>query len=500
MKPPLQLEPAQVASRESDANSCADGHQRARFVRAEVNLLRLPLFALQTRGLRQLDGFECRGTISRNGQSHEYFWRVTRHATRSFPGPLARTAHLGLLSILREDKTPVENPVTWSWRDLCRRIGVTCSGRTVSRLKEAIRATAGVLIESRHCIYSKTEDDFLELAEDDRRLYTRVHFHTRKNAQRGYSDRNSVWLARWYLDNLNRFYTAPLDHELWRYLNRKSPIASRVYEYVIPNMYRPGPCLRINYPLFAQSLPVRTERYYCDARKQIGPALELLAETDVLAKATWAKKETSVAQISLYRGNRLASALDPGAPGVQTSGEPSEELLEVRPLHDRKPPEARLVVEFHRHRWGRGLYRPSPKEVAFARQLIRQFGENKARALIPFLADQLKARWPDAKTFVGAERYVPEASDDYDRKRERAARRRQRRLDEDRQEQERQQQQASRRTFEAKWQAAWNALPPEKQQAIRTKLAAENPALRKMPSVWHSKCLQHLARQADQDD
>ena len=45
-------------------------------------------------------------------------------------------------------------------------------------------------------------------------------------------DSNGVWLSSWYLDNLNALYSAPLDHALWRAPNEKSPIASRLYEFL----------------------------------------------------------------------------------------------------------------------------------------------------------------------------------------------------------------------------------------------------------------------------
>ncbi len=475
----------------------ANEDAKPRFVSAEVNLLRLPLFALQTKGLRQLDGFECRGTITRNKQSHQYTWRVTRHATRPFPGPLARAAHLGLLSILRDQSTPLQNPVSWSWRDLCRRIDISCSGRTVSHLKEAIRATAGVIIESSQCIYSKQNHDFIELAEEDRRLYVRVRFYSKRHPTGASSDHNSVWLAQWYLDNLNALYTAPLDHELWRYLDRRSPIASRMYEYLLPNMYRPGPYLRINYPLLAQSLPVRIERYYSDARKQIGPALELLSETDVLDKATWARTKPNVAQIRLYRGARLASAVDRAPKTLPSSAQPVAELSRLRTLRHPKAPEAELVADFYRRRWGRGLYRPSTKELARARQLIDDFGPTKAVALVPLLADRLKNKWPDAKTFMAVDRYVSEVSDEYERDRQRDTRRRKERLREHKRQRQLDQKQANRRHFQATWQAEWDQLPANDQQAIRTELLDNNPSLSKMPSVLQLKCLEELARRTD---
>ncbi|MEJ7639701.1 MAG: hypothetical protein WKF75_17445 [Singulisphaera sp.] len=102
-----------------------------RFVKAEANLLRLPLFALHTKGLRSIDGIECRGKVNRDGVTHEFVFRATRNTATSYPGPLARTAHLAFLSLMTERGFPLQNPITWTWRDLCRRMGVSCSGRTV---------------------------------------------------------------------------------------------------------------------------------------------------------------------------------------------------------------------------------------------------------------------------------------------------------------------------------------------------------------------------------
>src|SRR3954464_9497154 len=90
-----------------------------RFIKAEANLLRLPLFALQTKGLRSLDGIECRGTISRGGETHQFVLRASRSTSTLYPGPLSRAAHLAFLSLATERGLPLENPITWTWRDLC---------------------------------------------------------------------------------------------------------------------------------------------------------------------------------------------------------------------------------------------------------------------------------------------------------------------------------------------------------------------------------------------
>src|SRR5438067_10345242 len=93
-------------------------------VRAEANLLRFPLFALSTKGLKTLDGIECRGTVRRGGTAHAFSLRVSRNTASLYPGPLARRVHFALLGIATERGLPLTNPVTWTWRDLCRRLGI----------------------------------------------------------------------------------------------------------------------------------------------------------------------------------------------------------------------------------------------------------------------------------------------------------------------------------------------------------------------------------------
>src|SRR5438445_5951803 len=80
-------------------------------VKAEANLLRFPLFALSTKGLKTLDGIECRGTVRRGGTAHTFSLRVSRNTASLYPGPLARRVHFALLGIATERGLPLTNPV-----------------------------------------------------------------------------------------------------------------------------------------------------------------------------------------------------------------------------------------------------------------------------------------------------------------------------------------------------------------------------------------------------
>src|SRR3977135_109900 len=66
-------------------------------VRVEATFLRLPLFTLDNKHMRTMDGLRCEGTFRRGGQSYAFHYLVTRNARTLYPGPLARSAHLAIL-------------------------------------------------------------------------------------------------------------------------------------------------------------------------------------------------------------------------------------------------------------------------------------------------------------------------------------------------------------------------------------------------------------------
>ncbi len=72
---------------------------------------------------------------------------------------------------------------------------------------------------------------------------------------------------------------------MWQSLDQRSPIASRLYEFLFLNFHSNSPLLRINYRNLAQLLPVKAETYLADARKQLEPALQLLQTAEILGSA-----------------------------------------------------------------------------------------------------------------------------------------------------------------------------------------------------------------------
>lgn len=462
-----------------------------RFVRTEANLLRLPLFALDTKRLKTLDGIECKGRVKRDGQTHQFVFRATRNTATLYPGPLARSTHLAFLSFLTERGYPQENPLTWTWRDLCRRLGIVYGGKMVEHLKDAITATAGLLIRSEHALYSKPDGQPIRTFQDALHLYDRVVFVGGELPNGSQAGTNYLWLSEWYLKNLNALFTAPLDYELWRFLEERSPIASRLYEFLFLNFYSGMPLMRINYETLAQFLPVRPERFLSDAKRQMDSAFALLAETGVLAEACWEEGKNTLSQLRLYRGPVLQEATHPV---LRDSGDLLDDMAEtfkVQEIRNLKTPESHLVTQFY-HLWtGTKTYRPTQKELAQATEVIAQHGKSKTIALLPRVVERLRIQWPDAKSFAAFVRYLPQVAADTDRVEQLQAREHEKmRIEREAELQK----ESARRQLDEKWRPIWGALNTDEQDDIRAAILVKSPLLSKTPTTLTRFCLAELAR------
>lgn len=484
--PPFSGQQASVASDEVEHRK---QKQLPHIIRVEANLLRLPLFALRTKGLRGLDGIICQSNLTRNGEKHEFLFRATRNTASMYPGLLARSAHLALLSILTDQAKPLANPITWSWHDLCRRMDIACSGRSIRKLKAAIKSTAHLSIETQHAIYSKADKAMLCTRNEVLHLYDSVSFANARLPDGTLADRNRVWFSEWYLANLNALFTAPLDYSLWRSLDRKRPIASRLYEFLLLNFYG-TPFLRINYPTLAKFLPIPAEPYISSAHRQLEPAFDLLTEAGIIKRVVWSTSKAGSAQLQIYRGPQLS------APSVSPtlfppSGDDLTADVTVTELRNLRPKEAILVSDFYRLWAGDEEHRATDKELQQARALVAKHGVTRSRDIIAIAVKRLKSSFPDAKVFGAIQHYLSDAEAEVDRKQ----RRLERESDEDKKRQAEIAAEKCRNAMIEAARPAWLNLSEENRSVIRQAVLGRFPHLADMPTRLEMNCLQMFADQ-----
>lgn len=460
-------------------------------MRQEANLLRFPFFALGRKGLRNHKGLLVRGQSKLDDEAYDFEYCITCNSNDLYPGQLARKVHMGLLRLMQSKQAfPLANPIEFTWRELMATIGIEPGGRTVDQLKLAIRSIEGTRIRSKFAL-KNAEGKHLKSRERGYGLYSEyVFFDELLPDNQTVASKNFVWLADWYLANINSLYCSPLDHTLWQQLDDQSPIASRLYEFFTFNFAGSWQNLPIDYDKLAKFLPVAAKRHLSQIEQQFAVALGLLVKSGVLAQAEWGRGKRGQAQLTVRRGPALSRK------GVVTnwaSVTTEIESTEIQELYRQVQPEDELVCQFHALWNRREGCRPTTAERVLAQEILVEYGAERAEALLPRVVEIMRQHFPQAKSFGGTRRYWPDAAQAFQHEQNVTGRRKEEFIQEELDEAKARQTKSDLQ----RWQADWEQLPADQQQAIRASVLANNsPSLRleQFPAILHRFCLKELGR------
>lgn len=261
-------------------------------LRSEVNLLVFPFFVLSRQEVRQRLKLEYRARLEEDGRRWEILWRVTANPEFGFPGPFDRRVHRALEQLITERGFPVENPIPFSFYELCARLDLSDSGRNLRLLREALKRIKATTVESRGAFYSKATEQRIE---DVFSLYDRVIFRGERLPDGRTAESNLLFLGARYLESLNAHYVRPLDFRFYKSL--KSDIAQRLYELLGVKFYylfrreadsaAEGPGIVYRYSTLCRLLPLLPQRYVSKARQVLDPAHRELRRRGYLAEVLW---------------------------------------------------------------------------------------------------------------------------------------------------------------------------------------------------------------------
>jgi hypothetical protein len=359
-------------------------------VRSEVNFLVYPFFCLDNRWHTDRLKIEYYRTLDRGEGREEISWRVLAHQEYGLPGPFDWELHKAIEEIINERGFPVRNPVPFSMRDVCRRMGITYSGRTAEAIKAAFLRITSTMVESKRTFYSKPKKRWIE---DNFHLYERVVYRGEELPEgEVQADTNYLFLGSWYLENLNALYVTLLDTHYRRSL--AEGLARRLYEILGVKFYGlrapEAPSLRYAYSTLCALLPVKRHRYLSDAHRQLDPAHRELVKTGFLERVEWHTAAGAPLEWHLH--------YFPGRRARQPAVAPAPEAGEEEPLDPQEAGGAAsaslasgaraLVCHFHQGLQGTPPGRPSAKELQQAEALLRAQGEARARAIITYALQQ----------------------------------------------------------------------------------------------------------------
>jgi hypothetical protein len=334
-----------------------------RYTAAELNLSRLPFFASYTKDLKSRDGITYTDTVTHDGQEIETVWEVTGNTKYGYPGPFAESVHAALLDIITERGLPFENPVVFSFYEVCQRLDIPPSGKNMQNIRDAILSIrlAGIVIENS---FVTSDGRRISYTPDPKFLYKRVALYGDDDPDTDETmEVSAVWLSDFYLQSLNNGNVRPINFEYFKHLHGRSYAATKIYQYLgycFSGTFRHGnDYAKVDYDDLTTIADVKRRQYLSQAKQKLNNAHQALLDTDFVDHIEWEKqkrrKEPNKFVIYYYPGRRAREEYQNGQLqldqqfelpllGQQDSEDGDEPLKETIP--EDSPDEAKTTKVF----------------------------------------------------------------------------------------------------------------------------------------------------------
>ena len=281
-------------------------------IKTDVNLSRLPLFAVTRQGLKTKLEREWAFVETRGNERVELIWRVMAIPRYGYPSPFDKKVHRAVEYLLTQNGFPVPEYLEFSFCEIEYILGLPHSGKIYNDIRNALESIATVSIQSEGT-FCYLENGTRQFIYKTFHLYDQVVLAGQRLPCGMIADRNRIDFNKYYLQSLNSGYIKPLDFPYWNSL--RSDIARRLYEYLsfISFATKCGP-FSIEYHKLCNQLPSTPQRYLSLAQRCLKTAHQELIKTGFLKKVVWRKSKTDPKKwILIYHfGMRAKSELKRG--------------------------------------------------------------------------------------------------------------------------------------------------------------------------------------------
>lgn len=368
--------------------------RRRRDGRDELNLADFPISVLRWQQPRRDDG--------RKVDEIEYVIHAPHAPPRKvvlsapsrvgLPTPIDEMILLSILCVAKQSDF-AEPVVHFHPYQLFQILDWFSGGRSYLRLREAIERLQKLSITYERTWYDRTKKELLEQFHTG--IIAEGYVVTPRRGRRKVNEIPGSWIR--FTDS---FYASLKAGNLKRLnlevlFSLKLPLSQRLYRHLDKHLYRSDTYERDLKELACGHLGMKKTDNVAEIKRRLAAAIVELEQIQFIEPAPKEK-----------RFRRLQS----GIWRVRFEKLRSNEPMVSRQFsaYDSTDPAVEIVREFlGRQRSDRKD--PNASELEFARQCIETHGVEELRAAIPKLVSILRKEWPNARTFLAAKEYLPQA-------------------------------------------------------------------------------------------
>lgn len=471
--------------------------------RDEMNLAEFPISVLQRQ--QPVDGqgvkldtvaYEASRFDPASRQRLQQRVVLETSSRHGLPTPADENVVLALLYVAKHAHNFTEPVVHFAPRQLFHIMGWAPNSRSYTRLRDVLRRLKALVI--------RYENSWWDIAGRGYEAEFATGIIGEYELVRQVSGRKKAgtvppsWV-RWtphFQQSLSKGNLKKLDLELLFAL--RLPTAQRMYRFLDKRFYprHQPPAVEMDLLDFACGhIGLSRVDNIAELKRRLAPAVEELEAVGFIACAgmeeRYHKIKAGVWRVRFTAGPRFRTL--PAEPSTNCLPPPLESPRAEPPVTvpDKPAAEDWAVAAAFYQAWGAQTNLPiGPKDLSQAGELIERHGAARARELVPLLAQIVKRKWPDCKSFSGAAaKYLDEALRLDAGQKSRDDRLRQEKLCQLREREEANRLREERRALAERWEA----LPASQRRALEEAVLREHPDLRKHPAIVKGLCLDRLA-------
>lgn len=298
-------------------------------VNFEKNLATLGYFTPASKTLRRSTEKTVTVVTTIDGRRHEASVTIMAAPKYGLPGTADQDTYFALLNFATEQRKAtgtVQNPISFSAADVFKMQGKVNSGKNYAELNDQLMRLSATTIESRGAVF---------LARG--RKYARNSFHLLERValigseiDGQITERISVWLSQWQLENLNANYFFAVDYDIYRLFT--NPIAKGLIPFLHIWLFasRSARVFEKRYDEICDSLKITRYQHVSKVREKLGPALDELVKHEYLSD--WRVERTADTRglkIVFIHGARFRPDQETAALVTDTPPEASSPLLQA---------------------------------------------------------------------------------------------------------------------------------------------------------------------------